>query len=198
MSAIFHLNLIQTVVGFGYLGLFVVIFIESGFFAFFLPGASLLFAVGLIASAGTFNIVILTALMVIAAILGDSAGYAIGRHFGRGLFERESFFLRREYLRETEKFFRERGSSAVVLARFVPIVRTFTPVVAGIALMPYRKFLWFNIVGAILWGAGLTLAGYFLGGVFPAMQSYLWLISALIIVASGVPLAWQIFKSRTI
>ncbi len=181
----------------GYPGLFAVIFAESGFFlGAILPGDSLLFAAGLFAEHGFLSIWVLVPLCIAAAIAGDTFGYWTGKRFGRKLFSRDdSFFFRKDYVAKTEAFYAKHGKKTVVLARFIPVVRTFAPICAGIADMPYRTFSFFNIIGAALWGAGLTLAGYFLGAVFPSAESYLSYIILAIIALSFIPVALEVFSS---
>ncbi len=190
MAYIPHGELMQLVKLIGYPGLFAVVFAETGvFFGFFLPGSSMLFTAGLLASHGLFNVWILLPLITLAAILGDNAGYWFGSKVGHALFDREdSRFFKKEYLRRAHVFYERHGVRAVVLARFVPIVRTFAPIIAGIASMHYRKFLTYNVIGGILWGAGVTFAGYFLGEKVPAIDRYLTPIILGIIIVTIIPL----------
>ena len=181
----------------GYPGLFGAVFAETGlFFGFFLPGSSMLFTAGLLASHGLFNVWILLPLITFAAIAGDSTGYWFGAQVGPALFKREdSRFFRKEYVARTHAFYEKHGMHAVVLARFVPIVRTFAPILAGVASMSYRKFLTYNVMGGVLWGAGLTFAGYFLGENVPLVERYFTPIILAIIVISFVPLFTEFKKS---
>ena len=151
---------------FGMIGLLAIVFIESGLLVgFFLPGDSLLFTAGLLSANGTLpDIWILLVTIPIAAIAGDQVGYAIGRKFGPPLFNRpDSRFFKREYVDRSAEFFEKHGPRTVIIARFVPIVRTFVPVMAGTSNMNYRTFVTYNVIGGILWGVGVTLLGYFLG-----------------------------------
>lgn len=184
----------------GYPGLFTVVFLESGvFFGFFLPGASMLFTAGLLASQGVFNVWILIPLLTLAAILGDSAGYWFGARVGVKLFERkDSRFFRQEHLKRAKDFYEHHGVLAIVLARFLPIIRTFAPIVAGIVQMRYRTFLIYNIAGALLWGAGVTFTGYYLGEKIPSIEKYLTLIVALIIVATCIPLLREYVRQKKV
>lgn len=188
-------TLISLIFAFGYIGLFFLIFAESGLlFGFFLPGDSVLFTAGLFAAHGALSIWILVPLVVAAAILGDSVGYWFGALVGPKLFERkDSRFFKKKYLHETERYFATYGSLTLIIARFTPAVRTFTPILAGVAHMKYTTFLRYNIMGGVLWGAGLTLLGYFLGSVIPSIDTYLYPIIALIIIASLLPgvFAWR-------
>lgn len=185
--------LIQTA---GYIGLFAIVFAESGlFFGFFLPGDSLLFTAGFLASQDFLNIFILVPLVFVAAVLGDNAGYAFGRHFGPKIFKREdSFFFHRDHIRRAETFYENHGPKAIVLARFMPVVRTFAPIVAGVGKMHYPTFFFYNIVGGVLWGIGLPLLGYFLGSVIPGIDQYLLPIIIVIIVASVLPGAVHVLR----
>ena len=185
----FHFDLDQIIKTVGYLGIFAIVFAESGlFFGFFFPGDSLLFTAGFLASHSIFEIEILVPLVIIGAISGDSVGFWMGGKFGKWLMKRkESFFFKKEYIERANKFYNKHGGKALVLARFVPAVRTFVPIVAGMAEMEYRKFISFNIFGGILWGAGMTLTGYYLGQSIPNVDKYLLPIIAVIIILSVLP-----------
>ena len=183
---------------FGTIGLILIIFAESGLlFGFFLPGDSLLFTAGLLASQGTLNIVVIVVGCLVAAVAGDQVGYAFGRRVGPALFRRpESRFFRREYVDKAHSYFERYGSKTIVLARFIPIVRTFAPIVAGVGHMEYRRFVTFNVVGGVLWACGVTLLGYTLGRSIPHMDRYLLPVIALIIVASVVPVLLEVVRGR--
>jgi len=182
----------------GYPGLFTAVFAETGiFFMFFLPGSSMLFTAGLLASQGFFNVWILLFLITLAAILGDNTGYWFGNKVGPTLWRREdSRYFKKAHLETTRDFYEKHGVYAIVLARFVPIIRTFAPIVAGIAGMKYRHFLSLNIVGGILWGSGVTFAGYFLGAKVPYVEKYLTFIIIGIILISIIPLLTEWIKSQ--
>ncbi len=182
----------------GYPGLFAVVFLESGvFFGFFLPGASMLFTAGLLASHGIFNVWILIPLVTSAAILGDNAGYWFGAKVGIKFFERpDSRFFRQEHLLRAKAFYDHHGFLAIVLARFIPIVRTFAPIVAGIVHMRYQTFVVYNIAGALLWGSGVTFLGFYLGEKIPGIDTYLTPIIGAIIILTCIPLAREYFKQR--
>ncbi len=184
-----HFDLVQIIQTIGYLGLFAVIFAESGlFFGFFFPGDSLLFTAGFLASQGLFDERILIPLFVAAAILGDSVGYWTGAKSGKWLMMRkDSFFFKKAYIKRAEHFYNTHGGKTLILARFVPAIRTFVPIVAGMAGMKYRKFLTYNIIGGILWGAGLSTAGYFLGSKIPNVDTYILPIVLLVICLSLLP-----------
>ena len=182
----------------GYLGVAAIIFAESGlFFGFFLPGDSLLFSAGFLASQGYLNFWLLAPLLFIAAAAGDSVGYAFGYRVGPELFSRpDSRFFRHEHLIRTQKFFEKYGTRAVVLARFMPVVRTFTPILAGVGKMRYASFLTYNLVGAGLWAVGITGIGYFLGSAVPGIDRYLFPIIIAIIIISILPSCYEYVKRK--
>lgn len=163
----------QLIVGGGIIAVAAIIFAESGLLiGFFLPGDSLIFTAGFLISQNIihFNIWALCLILWLAAVLGDSCGYEIGKHYGRKLFQKKDGKLfKKAYLKKAEDFYERHGAAAIVLARFVPIVRTFAPVVAGIGKMTYRHFITFNLIGAGLWTFGVTLLGYYLGHWFTSM-----------------------------
>jgi membrane-associated protein len=162
---------------------------------FFLPGDSVLFTAGFLASQGYFSLPLLCVLCGVAAITGDSVGYMFGRRVGRRLFMREdSTFFKKKYLERAEAFYEKHGSKTIVIARFMPVVRTFAPIVAGISDMHYRRFVTYNIVGGLLWGVGVTIAGYLLGSVIPDVDKYLLPIIVLIVVVSVLPSAIHILR----
>jgi membrane-associated protein len=181
---------------FGYPGVTAIVFLETGAMIFFLPGDSLLFMAGLFAGNGDLNIFLLQLLLIPAAILGDATSYVIGSRMGPALFNRpESKLFKPAHMKAAHDFYEKHGGKAIILARFMPIVRTFVPVVAGIAKMPYRRFATFNIVGGISWVVSMTVAGYFLGQ-FEWVQKNIEKIVIGIILLSVLPgvVAW--LKSR--
>lgn len=182
----------------GYPGLTAIVFCETGLLAgFFLPGDSLLVTAGLVASQGKLHFGLLNALLITAAILGDSTGYMIGHFAGPKIFSKEdSFFFKKEYLERTRYFFNKHGGKTIILARFVPIIRTFAPTVAGVGRMPYRKFLAYNVVGAVLWVVGMTSIGYFLGKTIPNIDKHLHIVIGIVIVVSFLPIVFEWVKSR--
>jgi membrane-associated protein len=188
-------NLIQIV---GYPGVFIAIFAESGIpFGIFFPGASLLFTAGLLASQGFFNPWILIPGVTIAAILGDAAGYWFGRKVGYKLFLRpDSKFFKHEHLQKAEVFYERYGARTILFARFIPLVRTFAPIVAGVANMDVRTFIVYNIAGALLWATGVTSLGYFLGTSIPGVEEYLTYIILGIIVVSSIPVALEAYRAQ--
>ncbi len=163
-----------------------IIFAESGLLiGFFLPGDTLLFGAGLAASQGKFSLLWLIVSVVLAAIIGDNVGYSIGRRAGPRIFKRKDGILfRQEYLQKSEKFYEDHGGKTIILARFTPIVRTFAPVVAGAGKMPREKFLIYNIVGGVLWGGGMSLLGYAIGGRIPHLDKYIELVIVGVMVLS--------------
>lgn len=195
LSTIYDLpSLVQTV---GYFGLAFIIFAETGlFFGFFLPGDSLLLTAGVFAAKGTFDIVYLNLLLITAAIVGDAFGYYFGKKTGKMIFKREdSFLFKKSHLEKAKKFYEEHGGKAIILGRFIPVVRTFVPIVAGSLEMPYKKFFMFNVIGGILWVASLTLLGYFVGEIID-IEKNLTLAILIIICLSFVPYLYEYWKSK--
>lgn len=182
----------------GYIGIALLVFAESGLFiGMFLPGDSLLFAAGLLATNNFFSIGPLIAVVVIAAILGDSVGYWFGGKVGDHLQDRkDSWYFKQEYLRRTERFYQKYGGRTIILARFVPIIRTVAPILAGAGSMTYKKFLAYNIIGALLWGAGMTLFGFFLGSVIPNSEKYVAPIALIIITISFFPIITNLARGK--
>lgn len=189
-------SLVDIIASLGYVGVTVIVFAESGFLlGFFLPGDSLLITVGLLASKQIMNIWILLALVIAAAILGDNFGYYTGRKLGPKIFSKEeSLFFKKEYIVRTAVFFKKYGWWAIVLARFVPIVRTFTPIMAGVGSMHYRTFLLFNVIGGVLWGGGLLTLSFIAGLYIPGFEKYIEYIVVGIILVSLIPVARQFIK----
>lgn len=175
---------------FGYLGIFIALFLESGvIIGFFLPGDSLLFAAGLLAAEHFLNIVAIIVISVVAAILGNNAGYYTGRKLGNTLFKRgKSFWFSPKRVSEAHAFFEKEGPQSLILARFIPAVRTFVPIIAGIGNMQYRQFFKFNAAGGLLWGILVPLLGYTLGKTVPSIDKYLLPIVAVIIIISALPI----------
>jgi membrane-associated protein len=184
-------NLLQIIKSLGYFGVWGIIFAESGLLiGFFLPGDSLLFTAGFIASQKFLNIWVLIIGAFICAVLGDNVGYMTGSRFGRRLFQKEdSWLFRKKHLAETASFYQKYGKKTIVLARFVPIVRTFAPIIAGVGAMRYRTFMTYNLIGGFAWTFGITLLGFFLGKSIPAEQidKYLLPIIGIIIILSLLP-----------
>jgi membrane-associated protein len=185
---------------YAYAIIFFIIFAESGlFFGFFLPGDSLLFTAGFLASQHLLDIRVLAILCFIAAVSGDSVGYAFGRKFGRRLFHRkDSILFSQHNLQSAEVFYEKHGKKTIVLARFIPVIRTFAPIVAGIGDMHYQTFIFYNIIGGLIWAVGITMLGFFLGQFIPAdtMDKYLLLIIMIIVAISVLPAVWHILKEE--
>jgi membrane-associated protein len=183
----------------GLLGIFLILFAESGLLiGFFLPGDSLILTAGIFAATGEyFGIVPLVIVCITAAILGDSVGYKIGTSTGKKIKNNSaSFIVKMGYLKEAEDFYKKHGGKTVVLARFVPAVRTFVPMVAGMSEMHYREFLKYNILGGLIWGGGLSLIGYYFGQI-EWVKHYLELIIIGILFASALPAVWHLAGSKT-
>ena len=177
--------------------LFLIIFCETGLVVTpFLPGDSLLFVAGAIATQDAMNVHIMVPLLIVAAILGDAVNYSIGRFFGAKLFANpDSKIFRRRYLEVTEAFYEKHGGKTIILARFVPIVRTFAPFVAGMGHMPYRRFATYNVIGAVVWVTLFSYAGYFFGNL-PVVQSNLHYLIVAIIFVSILPGVIEIIRHR--
>lgn len=182
----------------GYIAVSGIVFAESGLLVgFFLPGDSLLFTAGFLASQGYINIALLVTLSFIAAVVGDSVGYSIGKKLGPKIFTRDnSLFFDKRHIHRAQSFYKKHGGKAITLARFVPVVRTFAPVVAGVGDMPYASFLFYNIIGACAWAVGVPLAGYFAGAYIPNVDHYLLPIILGIIILSILPGAIHLFLHR--
>ncbi len=183
---------------FGYLGIFIALFLESGvIFGFYLPGDSLLFTAGLLASQDYLNIIGLIVVSVAAAILGNNVGYLTGIKTGPALFNKKrSFLFSPRRIEEAHKFFEREGPQSLILARFIPAVRTFVPIAAGIGQMNYRKFLLFNGLGGLLWGIGVPVLGYTLGKKVPSIDKYLLPIIGVIIILSALPVLFAYRKQK--
>src|SRR3990167_7404777 len=191
-----YFDLLKILPAIGYLGIFAIVFAESGLLiGFFLPGDSLLFTAGFLASQGIFDIKVLALLCFIAAVLGDSVGYLFGHKVGRRLFQKkDSLLFHKDNLMKAEKFYEKHGKKTIVIARFMPMIRTFAPIVAGVGNMEYKTFVSYNIIGGLLWGVGISVAGYYLGSLIPDVDKYLLPIVALIIIISVSPAAVHILK----
>ena len=192
------LNPIIIIKAVGIIGIFLIVFAETGlFFGFFFPGDSLLFTAGIFASQGFFSITLLLVGCIIASILGDSVGYWSGKKYGRQLFDRDhGFFFKKKRLYDAEIFYEKHGKSTIIMARFVPIIRTFAPIVAGIGQMRYLTFISYNIFGGIGWVTALLLSGYFLGGIIPNPDTYIIPIAFLIIVVSFIPIIVRMIRYK--
>jgi len=182
----------------GYLLLVAIVFAETGLLiGCFLPGDSLLITAGLLAAAGHLNIWWINALLIAAAIIGDSVGYAIGARLGPHIFTREkSLLFNPQHVVRTRRFYEKYGPKTIVIARFVPIIRTFAPVLAGVGVMEYRRFLTYNVVGGIGWVASMSWAGYRLGQAVPNISKHMHVLVIVIIVLSCIPIAVEVYRER--
>ncbi len=176
--------------------LFFVIFLETGFVVTpFLPGDSLLFAAGTFAALGALNPIYLFLLLTVSAIIGDTVNYSIGHYIGPKAFSGEIKFLKKEHLDKTQKFYEKHGGKTIILARFIPIIRTFAPFVAGLGIMKYSKFILYNVVGAISWVAIFISLGYFFGNIPFVQKNFEFVIFAIIFI-SFIPPVLEVFKAR--
>jgi membrane-associated protein len=188
-------SLIET---FGTLGLLLIVFAESGLLVgFFLPGDSLLFTAGLLTARGVLNLPVIMIGASLAAIAGDQVGYLIGKRAGPALFKRpDSRLFQQKNVERAHAYFEKNGPKTIILARFLPVIRTFTPVVAGVGRMEYRRFVTFNVIGGVLWGAGVTLLGRILGDTIPDIDKWLLPIIVVIGAVSFVPVILELLKMR--
>jgi membrane-associated protein len=182
----------------GYALLFIIVFVETGLLiGFFLPGDSLLITAGLVAATGVLNIWWINALLIIAAVTGDSVGYAIGARMGPRLFTRErSVLFNPKHVERTRTFYARHGPRTIVIARFVPIVRTFAPVVAGVGEMEYRRFLTYNVAGGVGWVVSMTWAGFLLAQAIPNISRHIHIVVIVVIVLSLVPIAVEFYREH--
>lgn len=196
MEQFLHFDIVLFLKTVGYLGIFFVIFAESGLLiGFFFPGDSLLFTAGFLASQNFFDIIPLLSITLFGAIGGDSVGYAFGKAVGPKLFRREdSLLFHKDHLERTKKFYEKHGGKTLILARFLPIIRTFAPILAGIGAMNYATFIFYNITGGILWTLLLTLLGFYLGKMIPDIDAYLLPIVIGIIILSLIPSIIHVVK----
>lgn len=182
----------------GYIGLFVIVFSETGLLiGFFLPGDSLLVTAGLFAARGQLDIALLNVILIVAAVTGDATGYYIGLKAGHALYNRpQSRWFRRDHLIKTREFYEKYGGITIVIARFMPFARTFAPVVAGIAEMTYRRFAIFNIAGGIGWVVSMTFIGYFLGRTIPGIERHIEYVIFIVIAISVLPIFIKYLQHR--
>lgn len=187
-------TLIRTV---GIFGVWGIVFAESGLLiGFFLPGDSLLFTAGFLASQNVFDITILAIGSFIAAVLGDSTGYTFGQKVGPKLFQKkDSILFHKDNLLKAQQFYEKHGKKTIILARFIPVVRTFAPIIAGVSQMHYRTFLTYNIIGGFIWAVGVSVTGFILGSTIKDVDRYLLPIIGLIIVLSVLPNAYHLLKT---
>ena len=182
----------------GYFVLFAIVFTETGLLiGFFLPGDSLLITAGLVAATGGLNIWWLNVILIVAAVTGDSVGYAIGVRLGPRLFTRpKSLLFNPRHIERTRAFYARHGSKTIVIARFVPIVRTFAPVVAGVGQMEYRRFVFYNVAGGVGWVTSMTWAGYALGRAIPNVADYVHVVVVVVVVLSVIPIVVELIRER--
>ena len=200
MTNIFHiLDPITIIKTLGLIGVFIIVFAETGlFFGFFFPGDSLLFTAGLLASQHLINVEILVIGAFICAVLGDSVGYWFGKKVGPKIFNKEdSIFFHKKHVENAQNFYDKYGNKTIFLARFVPIVRTFAPIVAGVGQMKYKNFLTYNIIGGFVWTFGMVWGGYFLGKIIPNVDKYILPIIFIIIFISILPIIFEAYKAKT-
>jgi len=181
----------------GYMVLFAVVFAETGLLVgFFLPGDSFLFTIGVVAGAGGLDIFTICALLIVASILGDQCGYFLGRSVGVKIFDRpDSRLFKRQYITDTQAFYEKHGGKTLIYAKFVPIIRTFAPFMAGVGRMPYGRFLAFNIVGGLAWVILVVVAGFYLGQ-FEVVRHHFEKFVLLVVVISVLPIVFQLAKNR--
>ncbi|MBU1127439.1 DedA family protein [Patescibacteria group bacterium] len=201
INFILHIDahLVEIVQNYGlftYAILFLIIFAETGFvFTPFLPGDSLLFAAGAIAAIGNLNILVIWVILVFAAILGDTANYWIGHFFGKKILSKNIPLIKKEHVDKTNKFYEKHGGKTIILARFIPIIRTFAPFVAGIGKMHYSKFLSYNVIGGILWISIFSFTGFFFGNIAFVKHNFSLVVIAIILI-SILPMILEIVKSK--
>lgn len=191
-------DLVSLIKAAGYLGLFGIVFAETGLlFGFVFPGDSLLFTAGILASQGFLDITILLPVLFVAVLVGDNTGYYIGHRFGPRVFNKEeSLFFHKSHLERSQNFFEKHGPKTLIFARFIPVIRTFAPTLAGVGKMHYPTFLLFSIVGAMLWAVGLTLLGYYLGQVIPNIEIYIIPGIVIIVLASVSPYIYKFLTNK--
>lgn len=197
-NILYYLDPVVIIKALGLFGVLFIVFAESGlFFGFFLPGDSLLFTAGFLASQNFLDISFLAVGAFLCAVLGDSVGYWFGKKIGPKIFNKEdSFFFHKKHIVEAQNFYNKYGNKTIFLARFVPVVRTFAPIVAGVGQMKYKNFIAYNLVGGFVWSFLLVFSGYFLGEIIPGVDKYLLPIILVIIVISFLPIMFEVIKSK--
>jgi membrane-associated protein len=199
LAAVIQLPTLEEIIIWGgYIGLVGIVFAETGLLVgFFLPGDSLLVTAGLFAAHGELDILLLNVLLIVAAVAGDATGHWIGAKAGRPLYDRpQSRFFRRDHLLKAKEFYEQHGGITIFIARFIPFVRTFVPVVAGIAEMPYRRFATFNIPGDAVWVVSMTLTGYYLGRLIPGIERHIEYVITIVVFISVLPIIVKYLKHR--
>jgi membrane-associated protein len=192
------INVEQIIQTGGLLAIGAIVFAETGLLVgFFLPGDTLLFSAGIFAAAGKLNFIALVLTVIVCAIIGDNVGYQFGKKTGDKVFTKEDgIFFRKEYLEKAHSFYLKHGGKTIILARFVPVVRTFAPVVAGAGNMDQGSFMRYNMIGGIIWGGGVTSLGYFLGNRIPNVEHYIIPIFILANIITWGPVVWHILKDK--
>jgi membrane-associated protein len=182
----------------GYLGVFLIVFAETGLLiGFFLPGDTLLITAGLLAGRGELELAILIPLLIVAAVLGDATGYQIGRHTGPRIFKREdSRFFKRRHLDRATEFYEKHGGKTIIIARFLALIRTFAPTVAGAAGMPYRRFFVFNLVGGATWVPTMTILGFWFGKKVDNLELFFTGMIVIMVTVSLAPGIWHVYRER--
>lgn len=181
----------------GLILLFIILFAEVGLFlGFFLPGDTLLIAAGIIAHQGRIGILSVILVSAVAAILGDSLAYYLGRRWGRSVFERDTFLFRKDHMIKSEEFFEKYGPKTLLVSHFLPVVRTFTPLLAGVGKMPYKKFLIWNVTGDLLWAFSVTLVGYYIGSRIPNADRYILLLVLAATVLTFGPALYHYLRNQ--
>lgn len=195
---IMHFDIESLITAVGMFGVWAIVFAESGLLiGFFLPGDSLLFTSGFLASQGYYNVYLLAAGAFVAAVIGDNVGYSFGHKIGRKLFQKEdSLLFHKNHLTKAEDFYKKHGKKTIIIARFIPIVRTFAPIVAGMGNMEYKTFFYYNVVGGLLWAIGLTFLGYILGNSIPGIKEHIDVIIIGIIVLSLLPNVYHFSRDK--
>lgn len=190
------MDVAHTIQAIGYFGIFAIIFAESGLvLGFFLPGDSLLFTAGLLASKGILNIYLVVPILFLAAILGVNAGYSIGKHYGTRLFsKKDSLIFNIKHIERSRLFYERHGGKTIILARFTPIVRGIAPLLAGVAQMQFKPFMLYNLLGAALWVFTITLMGYFFGNAIPNIEQYIIPLILILMCLSFVPPLVRIWR----
>ncbi|HUC89825.1 MAG TPA: DedA family protein [Patescibacteria group bacterium] len=194
-----HIDVTHLIETGGLLAIVAIVFAESGLMVgFFLPGDTLLLSAGLFAAQGHFPIAAAIAAISLAAIAGDNTGYTIGRIMGKRLFhKKDGILFRQEYIERTEKFYEKHGPKTMLIAHFIPIVRSFAPLVAGVGKMPRGKFIMFDAIGDIAWSTAVTLLGYWFGSKIPHMDKYIMYAIAAVMLLSFGPILWHLFLDPT-
>jgi membrane-associated protein len=194
-----HFDVTHLIESGGLIAITLIVFAESGLMVgFFLPGDTLLLSAGLLAAQGHFSIEIAVAAIVVAAIAGDNAGYTIGRAMGPRLFrKKDGIIFRQEYVQRAERFYEKHGAKTMLIAHYIPIVRSFAPLVAGVAKMPRGQFVFYDTIGVLSWGVVVTLLGYWFGSRIPNLDKYILPVVGLVMIISFGPMVWHLVGDKT-